>query len=93
MSRNRPSSALRGGGDSGAPRRSNALRTKQSNAQASGGSGSGVTGKQIPMTAGPSMQNIVAGFYNNLPAPMRDALPFGTGGGGGGGDDEDGPQG
>lgn len=37
------------------------------------------------------MQNIVAGFYNGLPAPVRDALPIGTGGGGGGGEDDDGP--
>lgn len=91
MTRNSRSSALRGmgdGDDPDRPRRSNALRNKQANAEVKSNSGNG---RQIPMTAGPSMQNIVAGFYNGLPAPMRDALPFGTGGGGGGGEDEEGP--
>lgn len=36
------------------------------------------TGKQLPTTSGPSMQNVVAGFYNSLPTTVRDMLPFGS---------------
>ena len=52
----------------------------------------GSSGRLIPTTSSPSLQNVFAGFYNQLPAMLRDTLPFGEpggGGGGGGGDDGD----
>jgi type IV secretory pathway VirB4 component len=47
-----------------------------------------IEGRHLPMTSGPSFQNVVAGFYNGLPAALRDNLPFGTSGHGGAGLDE-----
>jgi len=38
-------------------------------------------GRTIGQTPTPSMQNVVAGFYNALPMGMRDMMPFGTEGG------------
>lgn len=49
------------------------------------------SGRIIPTTPTPSLQNIFAGFYNNLPALLRDTLPFGTTDPGGGSSGEDGP--
>ncbi len=47
-------------------------------------------GRYIPLTSGPSLNNVIAGFYNGLPAQLRDMLPFGQeppdSGGGGEGD-------
>jgi len=52
-------------------------------------------GKHMPLTPGPSLNNIIAGFYNGLPGQLRDMLPFGQeshgGGSGGGGSDDDPP--
>lgn len=49
------------------------------------------SGRIIPTTSTPSLQNIFAGFYNNLPALLRDTLPFGTTDPGGGSSGDDGP--
>lgn len=35
-------------------------------------------GRSIPQTRDPSIQNVVAGFYNALPSTLRDILPFGS---------------
>lgn len=51
----------------------------------------GSSGRIIPTTSTPSLQNIFAGFYNNLPALLRDTLPFGTTDPGGGSSGDDGP--
>ncbi|MBX3135581.1 ATP-binding protein [Candidatus Obscuribacterales bacterium] len=51
----------------------------------------GNSGRLIPTTSSPSLQNIFAGFYNQLPAMLRDSLPFGETNGGGGDDGDDGP--
>src|ERR1700722_16334498 len=44
------------------------------------------SGRQIPVTADPSLQNIVGGFYNSLPPVVRELLPFGSEGSGTGPD-------
>src|SRR5262249_3965486 len=36
-----------------------------------------VVGKSLPLTPTPSLQNVIAGFYNALPAVLRDSLPIG----------------
>ena len=36
------------------------------------------TGRLLRTTPQPSIQNVFAGFYNSLPAPIRDMLPFGS---------------
>lgn len=38
---------------------------------------SSMDGRYIPLTSGPSFNNVIAGFYNGLPAQLRDMLPFG----------------
>lgn len=45
---------------------------------------SSVSGKKLPMTPNPSFNNVVAGFYNQLPEALRNMLPLGQEGGGGG---------
>jgi hypothetical protein len=37
----------------------------------------GVSGRVLPTTVDPSLQNIFAGLYNQLPTLLRDQLPFG----------------
>lgn len=37
-----------------------------------------VSGKRLPMTPDPSIQNVLALFYNGLPEKLRDLLPIGT---------------
>jgi len=49
-----------------------------------------VVGPKIPITPEPSVQNILGGFYNSLPLPVREMLPFGSVDGGEP-SDEDGP--
>jgi conjugal transfer ATP-binding protein TraC len=38
----------------------------------------GDEGPKIPLTAEPSVQNVVGGFYNSLPPLVRQVLPFGS---------------
>lgn len=40
--------------------------------------GQEMTGRRIPVTQKPSIQNVLAGFYNALPPMVRDLLPFGS---------------
>ncbi len=37
----------------------------------------GISGRVLPTTVDPSLQNIFAGLYNQLPTLLRDQLPFG----------------
>jgi hypothetical protein len=39
-------------------------------------------GPKIPLTSEPSIQNVLGGFYNSLPTPVREILPFGSTDGG-----------
>lgn len=50
-----------------------------------------VEGRYIPLTPGPSLNNILAGFYNGLPAQLRDLLPIGQEPAQEGGSDDDPP--
>jgi type IV secretory pathway VirB4 component len=50
-----------------------------------------VEGRYIPLTPGPSLNNILAGFYNGLPAQLRDLLPIGQEPQQEGGSDDDPP--
>ncbi len=52
---------------------------------------SSMDGRYIPLTSGPSFNNVIAGFYNGLPAQLRDMLPFGQEPPGGGGGEDDPP--
>ncbi len=36
-----------------------------------------ISGKRMPMTPNPSFNNVVAGFYNQLPEALRNMLPLG----------------
>lgn len=82
MSRSARSSA--GRGDSNSRKSARAGRNKRSfndsDERQGDGEGNGrlITGKHIPLTKKPSMQNILAQFYNPLPPVVRNALPFGT---------------
>jgi type IV secretory pathway VirB4 component len=40
------------------------------------GDGVDVEPGKIPLTPAPSLQNVIAGFYNSLPAPVREAVPL-----------------
>ncbi len=57
--------------------------------------GNGSSGRTIPLTSEPSIQNVLGGFYNSLPPMVRELLPFGSTGGGsnGNGDGEEDPGG
>ena len=44
-------------------------------------------GRHLPMTSGPSFNNVIAGFYNSLPKLLRNTLPFGVDNSGGGSDE------
>lgn len=66
------------------------LPPRRSTKKRPGSEGPSIQGRHLPLTDGPSFNNILAGFYNGLPSGLREMLPFGVGGGGDG-EDGDGP--
>src|SRR5579883_1211102 len=96
MSRSSRVSALRGASGSRRQERSGSQKKLKRQAEEGAPAGGQIEGRHIPVTPGMSLSNVVAGFYNALPAELRNNLPFGVDGGGGGGGDgtggaDDGP--
>jgi hypothetical protein len=72
--------------DAPEPSRRGGRRDNSSNGDSS------MDGRYIPLTSGPSFNNVIAGFYNGLPAQLRDMLPFGQEPPGGGSEDDPPPD-
>lgn len=58
------------------PHRNRDLQDPEQEEPIADGDGQEAVGRRLPMTEKPSVQNVLAGFYNALPPMVRDLLPY-----------------